>query len=163
MLDLHHIMIYSRGVARVNQQPSTQIAAEIAAVADFRYALRMFLRRTVDASNANGLTPQRYDLLLQIKNASGGEATVSELTERLVLPQPAVTELVKRAELAGLVRRRRDSEDGRVSRIGITAEGERRLLATFVELRADRSVLVAALMRAGRRFRAAAAAHASHL
>ena len=104
---------------------------------------------------ANGLTPQRYDLLLQIHAGSPEqEATVTELTTRLALPQPAVTELVKRAELAGLVRRRRDDGDSRISRLRLTAKGERLLLATFRELHADRRALLDAFTHAARRLRA---------
>jgi DNA-binding MarR family transcriptional regulator len=108
---------------------------------------------------ANGLTPQRYDLLLQIHAGSADrESTVTELTTRLALPQPAVTELVKRAELAGLVRRRRDDGDSRISRLRLTAKGERLLLATFGDLRADRRAIVDAFTHAARRLRASESA-----
>lgn len=142
-------------MGRANQLQGRALAAEMAAAAEFRSALRAFLRRSAAVSGASGLTPQRYDLLLQIcAGFSDGEANVSGLSERLALPQPAVTELVKRAERAGLVARRRDPDDGRVSRIRVTAEGERRLLATFRELSVDRRALVDAFGHAARRLRA---------
>jgi DNA-binding MarR family transcriptional regulator len=143
-------VIYARIAFVVN----SDVMSELAAAAEFRSALRAFLRRTVDASSANGLTPQRYDLLLQIRARSpDAESTVTELAERLSLPQPAVTELVNRAELAGLVRRRRHPEDGRVTRLTLTAKGERRLLATFEELRGGRQALLDAFEHAARSLR----------
>jgi DNA-binding MarR family transcriptional regulator len=127
--------MYSRLVTRINARHQV----EIAAAAELRTGLRRFLRRTEEAASAYRLTPQRYDLLLQVQAASEiGDVTIGQLAERLALRQPAVSELVKRAEQAGLVERRGDSEDGRVVRLRLTAEGSRRLLGTFSALRADR-------------------------
>ncbi len=100
-----------------------------------------------------GLTSQRYDLLLMI--ASVGEVRITELCELLQLQQTAVTELVKRSEEAGLVRRRPSSTDGRVWLLRLTAEGERRLLQAFTALDEDRAALVASFRELDRRFRAA--------
>ena len=44
-------------------------AEEVARVAEFRAALRRFLRTTERNAQAAGLTPQRYLLLLMIKGA----------------------------------------------------------------------------------------------
>jgi DNA-binding MarR family transcriptional regulator len=134
-------------------QPNQDPNIELTLAADFRAALRVFLRRTEEVAAANGLTPQRYDLLIQIH--AGGtvahESTVTELTERLSLGQTAVTELVKRAEQAGLVTRHRDADDGRVWRLRLTRTGRRRLTATFDALRSDRRALLDTFTRAGRR------------
>src|SRR5881227_302580 len=85
--------------------------------AEFRAALRRFLRRSERNSRAAGLTPQRYLLLLMIKGAPDGseQSTVTELAERLQLAQSTVTELVSRAEEIGLVERSRSSDDGRIA------------------------------------------------
>src|SRR5947199_7287912 len=94
--------------------------------AEFRAALRQFLRRAERIARTSGLTPQRYLLLLMIKGApDGGEqSTVTELAERLQLAQSTVTELVRRAEEAGLVQREPSSVDGRVALLRLTPEGE---------------------------------------
>lgn len=117
------------------------LADEIAEAAAFRRALRRFLRRTEEATAAAGLSPQRYNLLLMIKAAElGGEAaSVSRLVGELELPQTAVSELVRRAEEAGLVTRTRSVDDGRVALLGLTREGEQRLMAAFAALRDDRA------------------------
>jgi DNA-binding MarR family transcriptional regulator len=64
-----------------------------------------------------------------IKSAPDGRetSTVTELKERLQLAQSTVTELVDRAVAAGLVERRRSSQDSRVVELRLAAEGERRL------------------------------------
>jgi DNA-binding MarR family transcriptional regulator len=102
-------------------------------VAAFRSALRSFLRSSEQIARANGLTPQRHLLLLMIKGAPDGSesATVTDLVERLELAQSTVTELVKRAEESGFVRREGAEHDGRVARLRLTDEGERRLGHVF--------------------------------
>ena len=121
--------------------------------AAFRTELRRFLHRTDAVAAQAGLTSQRYDLLLMI--ASAGELRVTELCEMLHLQQTAVTELVKRSEEAGLVRRRPSDDDGRVWLLRLTAEGEKRFLRAFAALGEDRASLVAAFREVDRRFRAA--------
>ena len=97
------------------------------AAARFRAALRLFLRRSEDAAREAGLTPQQHLLLLQIAGSADGTATVSELVEKLCLAQSAATELVQRAEQAGLVDRAASPEDGRVVLLSLTDSGRRKL------------------------------------
>lgn len=112
--------------------------------AAFRASLRRFHRTSEEAARRAGLTPRRHLLLLMIKGAPGGveRSTVSELCERLQLAQSTVTELVQRAEEAGLIRRAPAQNDGRVAYLTLTAEGERRLAAVHDELRPEREALV---------------------
>jgi DNA-binding MarR family transcriptional regulator len=118
--------------------------AEIEHAASFRAELRRFLARTETATSEAGLTPQRYDLLLAIKSAAG-QATISELCNHLQMRQTAVTELVKRAEEAGLVVRTQSTVDRRVVLVSITTEAETRLARGFEALRDDRAALSEAL------------------
>ncbi len=97
--------------------------------AAFRAALRRFLRRSEDCSRANGITPRQHLLLLQIAGAPNGVTTVSDLVNTLSLTQSAVTELVQRAELAGLVERAPSTEDGRVVHLSLTRHGSGKLAA----------------------------------
>jgi DNA-binding MarR family transcriptional regulator len=115
--------------------------------------LRGFLVRTEEAAAGVGLTPQRYNLLLTIKAGRRERSTMSELSTRLSLRQTAVTELVRRAEDAGLVAREPSAEDRRVSLLRLTSEGDRRLMEAFVALREDRRVLIRALDEARARLR----------
>jgi len=115
----------------------------VMAVAELRAALRQFLRRSERVARQSGLTPQRYLLLLMIKGAPGGseQSTVTQLSERLQLAQSTVTELVRRAEEAGLVGREQSQTDARVAHLRLTAEGERRLMLSFTELETERAQL----------------------
>ena len=115
-------------------------------VAEFRAALRGFLRTSERNARAAGLTPQRYLLLLMIKGAPGGseQSTVTELAERLQLAQSTVTELVSRAEEIGLVERERSSDDGRIAYLRLTDEGERRLAEVFSSNARERHALTQA-------------------
>ena len=125
---------------------ATPSVEDFAAVAEFRAALRQFLRRSERVARASGLTPQRHLLLLMIKGAPDGSerSTVTELAQRLQLAQSTVTELVRRAEEAGLVERAPSPSDGRVAHLRLSDEGERRLGRTFIELEAERRHLRAA-------------------
>ena len=117
--------------------------ADAVAVAEFRSALRVFLRRSERIARKSGLTPQRYLLLLMVKGAPGGgeQSTVTELAERLQLAQSTVTELVSRAEAAGLIAREQSQSDARVAYLRLTGEGERRLELAFTALGTERAQL----------------------
>jgi DNA-binding MarR family transcriptional regulator len=126
--------------------------------AEFRTTLRRFLNSTADAASEAGLTPQRYDLLLMIKAGSAsGPVTLGSLCESLDLQQPAVTELVQRVELAGLVARERSPHDGRVVHLRLSDEGETRLAQVFQTLTNDRAALAEGFERLGDCFRASTA------
>src|SRR5436309_14462686 len=111
--------------------------------AEFRAALRRFLRRSGRIARSSGLTPQRYLLLLMIKGAPNGseQSTVTELAERLQLAQSTVTELVRRAEEVGLVERETSALDGRVAHLRVSEEGERRLARAVARLTGERDAL----------------------
>lgn len=137
------------------RSPGTSVSeVELQRAAAFRSALRRFLIRTDVVASSAGLTSQRYDLLLAIKAGTGETSTVTELSHRLSLRQTAVTELVKRAEEAGLIERSASAVDGRVSVLALTVEGERRLLRAFVGLREERRQLAEAMSAVGSSFRA---------
>jgi len=72
------------------------------------------MRASERIAREEGLTPSRYLLLLMIKTTDGGRSTVTELADRMQLTQSTITELVTRAEAAGLVRREQSAEDARV-------------------------------------------------
>lgn len=114
---------------------------DYAGAAAFRAELRRFLRRSEAAARAHGLTPQQYVLLVMIAGTADGTSTVSELVERLQLTQSAVTELVQRAQDAGLVTRRPSPSDGRVVQLRLTADGDARLAAVYDDLGPERQQL----------------------
>jgi DNA-binding MarR family transcriptional regulator len=135
--------------------PAAPDQDELVRAAAFRSELRRFLQRSDAVAADVGLTPQRYDLLLQLKASPTGHSTVTELGRRLQLRQTAVTELVKRAEEAGLIQRRRSESDRRVFLLELTEEGDERVTRAFHALRRDRVALADAFDTLGLHFRAA--------
>ena len=123
----------------------TEPTAEVyRAAAELRTALRTFARRSEQLAREQGLTPQQYLLLLLIKGAPNGRerATVTDLARRLQLGQSTVTELVQRAEEAGLVQREHDHVDARVNWLSLTDDGARRLAVVVGSLGPERRRLV---------------------
>ncbi len=102
--------------------------AELDALAQFRYQLRLFLRFSEDACQANGITPLQYQLLLQTKGYPGKEwATLTELSERLQAKHHGVVALVSRCEALGLVKRIASKTDLRQVEVHLTQKGEQQL------------------------------------
>jgi len=94
----------------------------------FRTGLRRFLHWSQTQAGAAGLTAAQHQLLVAIKGHPGGQApTIGDLAGYLLLRHHSAVELVDRAVAAGLVERRSDAEDGRVTRVGLTADGQARL------------------------------------
>ena len=119
-------------------------------LAQFRHALRIFLRMSEDAARAAGLTPAQHQLLLAVKGAPGGTPpSTSEVAELLQQRVHSVVELAGRAVEAGLLERRVDPRDGRRQLLSLTPRGEQRLAALSVihrdELRRFRGELAAIL------------------
>jgi DNA-binding MarR family transcriptional regulator len=94
----------------------------------FRNGLRGFLHWSETQAREAGLTPAQHQLLVAVKGHPGGEhPTISDLAGYLLLRHHSVVELLDRAVAAGLVTRQPDARDGRVTRIGLTADGEAKL------------------------------------
>ncbi len=128
--------------------PITQ--AEVLQAAEFRRLLRRFLSHGDAGVRRAGLTPQRYLLLLAVKGAPDRSETrsIGQLSDDLQLAQSSVTELVDRAEAAGLVARAPGSADARTVLVRLKPAGEERLMAALVGVRAEREQLLAHLDRA---------------
>jgi DNA-binding MarR family transcriptional regulator len=122
-------------------------AAEAARVAEFRVALRRFQHQTDVVARECGITPAWYLLLLQIKGAPdlSEQTTVTALADRLRLAQSSVTELVSRAEQAGLLEREPSSTDARVVHLQLSARGEKIFARAFRSLGSEREALRAAI------------------
>src|SRR4051812_25390033 len=117
-------------------------AHDIREAAELRASLRKFLRASERVAREEGLTPSRYLLLLMIQSADDGKSTVTELADRMQLTQSTVTELVTRAETAGLVSRRQSAEDARVFWLELTDEGQARLARAVERNGAERNRLI---------------------
>lgn len=69
------------------------------------------------------LRPHDYGVLYALSTAPPEGLRISELNADVLLTQPGLSRLIARLEEAGLVERDADPDDGRASRIRLTAEG----------------------------------------
>ena len=112
--------------ARSRQADVRRVARELA---QFRYALRKFLRFSEQAARECGVTPQQHQLMLGVYGFNNhGTANVSELAEFLQERHHSVVGLIERAEQHGLVLRTADTADRRVVNVSLTRKGEKTLL-----------------------------------
>jgi DNA-binding MarR family transcriptional regulator len=92
----------------------------------FRVSLRRFQHWSESEARAAGLTHVQHQLLVAVKGHPGGRPpAIGDLAGYLLLRHHSAVELVDRAELAGLVRRRPDPEDARIVRVTLTRKGDR--------------------------------------
>jgi DNA-binding MarR family transcriptional regulator len=103
--------------------------AEYEALADFRQAVREFVRFSETATAAAGLTPRQHQALLAIRGTHGEALlSVGELAQRLYVRHHSAVGLVDRLASLGLVARRTGKPDRRRVLVALTAAG-RRVLA----------------------------------
>ena len=139
---VRHASRFARDIVSFLSEPLPP-EQEYESVAALRSALRRFAHATELITRAHGLTSQRYDLLVVIRGTSQVSGpTISELAQRLSLAPHSVTELVMRAEDAGLVRRTEDASDGRLTRVVLSREGDDRLSEAVAALRPERHRLL---------------------
>src|SRR5262245_32014972 len=97
------------------------------ALAEWRYALRRFLSASEAITNARGVSPTQYQLLLFVRGFGRGRPSIADLAERLQIRHQSAVGLVDRCQKAGLVRRRRDPGNGRRVLVAMTGRGSRLL------------------------------------
>ncbi len=94
-------------------------------LAEFRYALRRFLRFSESAAREVGLTPQQHQALLAIQGFPGREQiTIGELAERLQIRHHSAVGLADRLEAERLIKRVPGADDRRKVYISLTAHGQ---------------------------------------
>lgn len=123
---------------------------DYAALAEFRYQIRCFLRASEDAARDADVEPQHHQLLLALKGAAADtRTTVAWLADRLQLNHNSVVGLLDRLAARLLISRRRDPDDQRRVLVEITPAGEAILhdLSLFhqQELRLQAPEMIAAI------------------
>lgn len=103
-------------------------SADYRLLSDFRHVLRKWFVYGEQAAKAAGITPQQHRALLEIK-AFDGRPTVGDLAEQLVIKHHSAVGLVDRLVHAGLAMRTFDPGDRRRMTLGLTALGQKKLLA----------------------------------
>jgi DNA-binding MarR family transcriptional regulator len=121
-------------------------------LAEFRYQIRRFLHFSEEVAREAGIEPRQHQLLLAIKGLPARERpNIGVLAERLQLRHHSTVELANRLAKAGLVWRKRDSEDRREVLLSLTAKGEKALRDLSIHHRAELQTVGPALMKALRR------------
>jgi len=93
-------------------------------LADFRYAIRQYLRFSEEAAKKEGLTPRQYQAILAIKAAEDQEPLgVGDLARVLFLHPHSAVGLIDRLETAGLVSRKSMASDRRRVLLELTQRG----------------------------------------
>ncbi len=98
--------------------------AEYETLAEFRHALRQFLKFSEEAAQGEGLSPQAYQAMLAIKGYPGRDwATVGELAEKMQIRPHSAVGLVDRLAAKKWVVRKVAKEDRRQVRVHLTPRG----------------------------------------
>jgi DNA-binding MarR family transcriptional regulator len=124
--------------------------AEIRALAELRYRIRLFLKEGDAAARSAGLEPQQYLMLLAIRGLPPEmPGKIQTLADRLALKHHSAVELVDRLERRGYVRRSRGKEDRRQVLVSLLPKGQKVLdrvvQQRISELRASGRELVKAI------------------
>jgi len=99
--------------------------AEYATLAEFRSALRHFLKVSEDLARTCGLTPQQHQALLAIKGFRAADhPSISQLADRLHIRHNSAVGLVDRLAKGRLVRRMSTNMDHRRIQIVLTRRAE---------------------------------------
>ena len=103
-------------------------AAQYQRLLELRTGLRQFLHWSEEQARLHGLTGAQHQLLLSIRgHDEPAGPTVSDVARSLVLRHHSVVGLIDRAQAAGLVTRRRDSEHPAQVRLALTERGAEKL------------------------------------
>jgi DNA-binding MarR family transcriptional regulator len=92
-------------------------------LADFRMGLRRFLSFSESILSAVGISSPQYQALLIIVRSRDDGVTVGALAKELLLVPHGAVQIVNRLSEAGLVVRRSDADDARISQVHVTPKG----------------------------------------
>jgi DNA-binding MarR family transcriptional regulator len=107
---------------------------DYAQLAEFRRALRGFLRFSEDAAATVGLTSQHYQAMLVLRGCPDDrKVTINDLAQQLLIKHNSAVELVDRLVEEGLIVREASSTDRRKVELRLTTLG-REVLAKLASV-----------------------------
>lgn len=111
---------------------------DYARLAEFRHALRGFLRFSEEAAARLGLTSQHYQAMLALRACPDDRhVTIAELAAELLIKHNSAVELVDRLVHEGLVVRRTSAADRRKVELCLTQRGREVLAKLAATHRAE--------------------------
>ncbi|MGI9034551.1 MAG: MarR family winged helix-turn-helix transcriptional regulator [Pyrinomonadaceae bacterium] len=112
-----------------SQKEKSLSQSEYELLADFRYAVRQFIKFSETAAEAVGLTSNQHQALLAVKGFPSREVGITngELAERLQIKHHSAVGLVNRLEAQNLVVRKKSDADKREVYVFLTPRGEKLL------------------------------------
>lgn len=122
---------------------------DLVALAQFRGAMRRFLKFSEEKARSAGLTPQQHQMMLATRGLFPDRdwATPGEIAESLQVNHNAAVGLVKRAVQAGLVIRSPHPHDRRSVCVSVTPKGEAILEALSAEHKKELERISAVMRR----------------
>jgi len=118
-------------------------------LAELRYQIRRFLHFSEESARKANIEPRQHQFLLALKGLPENmRPTIGILADRLQIRPHSAVELVNRLSKAGLVRRRRDRDDGREVLLETMPKGEAVLRNLSLHHRAELQTAGPALMAA---------------
>ena len=139
----------SAGIIQPGKPSSMLKDEDFRTLAAVRAAIRGFAHFTEKVVQGAGLTPQQHQVLVSLCAAEGGELSIGELANMLMLRHHSVSGLADRLEALGLVDRARGKEDRRIVVLRLTDKA-RALMGSLShihreELRRIRPLLISLL------------------
>lgn len=117
-------------VGRQTKQSKQMSDRQYRSLAEFRHALRVFLRFSELAAREAELTPAQHQFLLAVRGWHGDDRpAVGEVAEMLQTTPHATLELARRVEAAGLATLETAPDDRRRKLVSLTENGRSRLEA----------------------------------
>jgi DNA-binding MarR family transcriptional regulator len=103
---------------------------DYAYLAEFRHALRGFMRFSEAAAARAGLSTQHYQAMLVLRGHDDGRLSINDLARQLLIKHNSAVGLVDRLAQEGMIVREHSTQDRRKVELRLTGRG-RRVLATL--------------------------------
>jgi DNA-binding MarR family transcriptional regulator len=99
------------------------------------------LRETLAHLNIGQITVAEWRILSSLKSRHG-DSTINELVKCTIINQPVISRIVREMQERGLVKKYKQNQDRRVTRVRITKKGDELFNAIYPHLQRSRNQLV---------------------
>ena len=121
--------VKSASTPREKRPPGADRHDYFAEVAEARYVLRRVFRIAEEQARDAGLDPLAHQALIQIYGSPDRRLRVAQLADRLDITPAFASSLLKSLDADGMIDRRRDADDHRVTWVSVTEAAIEKLVA----------------------------------